>query len=62
MKKEILDRLPDRKHETSEEAEEEEDLANEAVFTNGGINGSVTAHGAAASADHEMRDTEGEQK
>ena len=63
MKKEILDHLPERKHDTSEDADMEEDhLENEAVFANGSANGSVNVHAGATSADHEMKDPEGEQK
>ena len=63
MKKEILDHLPERKHDASEDADMEEDhLENEAVFANGSANGSVNVHAGATSADHEMKDPEGEQK
>ena len=63
MKKEILDHLPERKHDASEDADMEEDhLENEAVFANGSANGSVNVHAGATSADLEMKDPEGEQK
>ena len=63
MKKEILDNLPERKHDASEDADTEVDhLKNNSVFANSSANGIVNVHAGATSADHEMKDTEGEQK